>query len=92
METVNSQVSDMLREGGVSSTALTVYHSELSPHTDNLETLGCYWAQKIAQLNINIRPHADVCIFLRDTSSEILWLNFFKQRVVPIVVNYRIFE
>lgn len=92
MENVNSQIIDLMKNGGVSLNAIAVYTKDVPPLTDNLEVIGCYWAQRIAQLNVNIRAHADVCLFLRDTTSELLWLNFFKERVVPLVVEHKLFE
>lgn len=90
MQTINGQLIEALLAAGVSTSIIDKYTSELPKHTDNLEILGCYWAKKIATLNVNIRNHADVCIFLRDTQSEVLWLNLFKSRVIPLIKEYDI--
>lgn len=90
MESINSQVVVVMQEGGVAPPSIQNYTNLLPTTTDNLETIGCFWAQQIAQLNVNIRTYADVCMYLRDTTSEVLWLNFFRERVVPIIKEHQL--
>lgn len=90
MESINSQVVVALQDGGVPLPTIEQYTALLPPTTDNLETIGCFWAQQIARLNVNIRTYADVCMCLRDTTSEVLWLNFFRERVIPIIKEHQL--
>lgn len=92
MYTINQRLIDLMRDRGVPQVVIDNYRARLPESTDNLETIGYFWCQQIASLNVNIRTHADICILLRDVGSEILWFNIFNERVIPILTSNHILE
>ena len=88
----NEHVVSALREAGVSAPVLLQYTNEMPSTQDNLETLSSYWVQRITSHHLYNKQMIDVCLFLRDTSSKVLWVDCFKNHVVPILMTYNIVE
>lgn len=90
MTPANQEVIKLLIEAGIAAGVVARYKCELDENTDDLERIGCYWAQRIAALNVSIREHADLCIILRDSTSRLLWLDIFRNRVIPVIRTHNI--
>ncbi|AFI55349.1 hypothetical protein TSMG0066 [Halocynthia phage JM-2012] len=90
MDSISTAIVNALQEGGVDAVSIQRYVEDVKCYPDNLEMISLYWVSKITNLTVNIRPHVDMCLFLRDTVSEVLWINYFRDKVVPFVVQHRL--
>ena len=92
MDNINSQVIELMRLAGVPESIIAAYIADIPEHIDSLDTVGLYWAKQVALINVNIRTHLDICMYLRDTKCTVLWLEKFRIDVIPMIAQYGMFS
>lgn len=92
-ESLQELIVAALGAAGLSSAAISNYQSQIPPLAhDNIEVLSSYWTQFLVSNHTYTYQVADVCLYLRDTNSKMLWMQCFNEHIIPFLINNRILE